>query len=319
MATGKSCSRWFAPLAALLMVVSLSGCFDKEGDQRKAFIDFLQNTVMRSGERLPTLTADQKKQFGPFVSDYAILYGYSQQVNQAMDSGLRPVVDSVNAIRVPQDYVTQSGPLREMNGSLGVLAQQLQNAKLQADAAHSALKQSDDLKPVFDQAFTKVVTTPADALQPLIPAAQTFTQQLVMVGDYIAQQGTQVSFVANGIQFPTSQQASEYNKLIAPLPAQHQAFNQAWTTVFDQAFTKVVTTPADALQPLIPAAQTFTQQLVMVGDYIAQQGTQVSFVANGIQFPTSQQASEYNKLIAPLPAQHQAFNQAWTTAVTATQ
>ncbi len=65
MATGKSCSRWFAPIAALLMVVSLSGCFDKEGDQRKAFIDFLQNTVMRSGERLPTLTADQKKTVWP--------------------------------------------------------------------------------------------------------------------------------------------------------------------------------------------------------------------------------------------------------------
>ena len=226
MATGKSCSRWFAPLAALLMVVSLSGCFDKEGDQRKAFIDFLQNTVMRSGERLPTLTADQKKQFGPFVSDYAILYGYSQQVNQAMDSGLRPVVDSVNAIRVPQDYVTQSGPLREMNGSLGVLAQQLQNAKLQADAAHSALKQSDDLKPVFDQAFTKVVTTPADALQPL------FRRHKLHAttgdgGDYIAQQGTQVSFVSQMASSSDSQRASEYNKLIAPLPAQHQAFNRA--------------------------------------------------------------------------------------------
>ena len=50
MATGKSCSRWFAPVLALLMVVGLSGCFDKEGDQRKAFIDFLQNTAMRSGE-----------------------------------------------------------------------------------------------------------------------------------------------------------------------------------------------------------------------------------------------------------------------------
>lgn len=153
MATGKSCSRWFAPVVALLMVFSLSGCFDKEGDQRKAFVDFLQNTAMRSGERLPTLTADQKKQFGPFVSDYAILYGYSQQVNQAMDSGLRPVVDSVNAIRVPQDYMTQREPLRQANGSLGVLAQQLQNAKLQADAAHGALKQADDLKPVFDQVY----------------------------------------------------------------------------------------------------------------------------------------------------------------------
>ncbi|MFQ7389595.1 MAG: DUF3053 family protein, partial [Escherichia sp.] len=118
MATGKSCSRWFAAIAALLMVVSLSGCFDKEGDQRKAFIDFLQNTAMRSGERLPTLTADQKKQFGPFVSDYAVIYGYSQQVSQAMDAGLRPVVDSVNAIRVPQDYVTQREPLRQANGAL---------------------------------------------------------------------------------------------------------------------------------------------------------------------------------------------------------
>lgn len=41
MAAGKSHFRWSTPLAALLMVVSLSGCFDKEGDQRKAFIDFL--------------------------------------------------------------------------------------------------------------------------------------------------------------------------------------------------------------------------------------------------------------------------------------
>lgn len=223
MATGKSCSRWFAAIAALLMVVSLSGCFDKEGDQRKAFIDFLQNTAMRSGERLPTLTADQKKQFGPFVSDYAVIYGYSQQVSQAMDAGLRPVVDSVNAIRVPQDYVTQREPLRQANGALGVLSQQLENAKIQADAAHGALKQGDDLKPVFDQVYNKVVTAPANALQPLIPAAQVFTQQLVQVGDFIAQQETQVSFVANGIQFPTSQQASQYNTLIGPLAAGRSA------------------------------------------------------------------------------------------------
>ena len=169
------------------------------------------------------------------MSDYAILYGYSQQVNQAMDSGLRPVVDSVNAIRVPQDYVTQREPLRQANGALGVLGQQLQNAKLQADAAHGALKQGEDLKPVFDQVYNKVVTVPSEALQPLIPAAQIFTQQLVQVGDFVAQQDTQVSFVANGIQFPTSQQASQYNTLIGPLASQHQAFNQAWTAAVNAA------------------------------------------------------------------------------------
>jgi hypothetical protein len=54
----------------------------------------------------------------------------------------------------------------------------LENAKMQADAAHGALKQADDLKPVYDQVFNKVVTAPANALQPLIPAAQVFTQQI---------------------------------------------------------------------------------------------------------------------------------------------
>ena len=230
MATGKSWSRWFAPLAAILMVVSLSGCFDKEGDQRKAFIDFLQNTAMRSGERLPTLTTDQKKQFGPLVSDYAILYGFSQQMNQVMDDGMKPVADSVNSIRVPQDYMTQSGPLRQANGSLNVLGQQVQNAKMQADSARSTLKQADELKPVYDQVYQKVVTGPAAAMAPLIPAAQTFTAQLVQVGDFIQQQGTQVGFTAGGIQFPTSQQASQYNSLIAPLASQHQAFMQAYST-----------------------------------------------------------------------------------------
>ncbi len=43
-----------------------------------------------------------------------------------MDAGLRPVVDSVNAIRVAQDYTTQREPLRQANGALGVLSQQLE-------------------------------------------------------------------------------------------------------------------------------------------------------------------------------------------------
>uniref|UniRef100_UPI0020C4BE97 DUF3053 family protein n=1 Tax=Salmonella enterica TaxID=28901 RepID=UPI0020C4BE97 len=58
--------------------------------------------------------------------------------------------------------------------------------------------------------------------------------------------------------------------------------------------------------------------LVQVGDYIAHQGEQVCFVANGIQLPTSQQSRNYNALIGPLASHHQAFNLAWTAAVNAT-
>ena len=146
-----------------------------------------------------------------------------------MDSGIRPVVDSVNAIRVPQDYMTQREPLRQSNGALGVLSQQLQNAKMQADASRSALKQGEDLKPVYDQVYEKVVTKPSNALQPLIPAARSLLSSWFRWVTLSVNKGTQVSFVSNGIQFPDLQQASQYNALIGPLASQHQAFSQAWS------------------------------------------------------------------------------------------
>lgn len=37
-------SRWLAPFLALLVVFQLTACGDKEPEQRKAFIDYLQNT-----------------------------------------------------------------------------------------------------------------------------------------------------------------------------------------------------------------------------------------------------------------------------------
>jgi hypothetical protein len=80
----------------------------------------------------------------------------------------------------------------------------------------------------------------------------------------------------------------------------------------------VVTAPANALQPLIPAAQVFTQQLVQVGDFVAQQETQVSF-GQRHSVPDLAAGQPVQCADGPLAAQHQAFNQAWTAAVNATR
>lgn len=182
--------------------------------------------MIHNDEHLPTLTTDQKKQFNPFISNYTILYNYSQQINQTINSNLHPIINNINTIHIPQNYITQNDPLHKINNSLNILTQQLQNTKLQTDTTHSTLKQNDNLKPIFNQTFTKIITTPTDTLQPLIPTTQTFTQQLMIIKNYITQQNTQINFIANNIQFPTSQQTNKYNKLITPLPTQHQTFNQ---------------------------------------------------------------------------------------------
>lgn len=220
-------TRLLVPFMALFLVFQLTGCGDKEADQRKAFIDFLQNTVMRSGEHLPSLSEDQKQKFGNYVNDYAIIYGFSQQVNRAVDSGMKPVVNELSAIRTPQDYLTRRDSLRQASGSLGILIQQIQTSKTQADTSKAALKQPADLKTVYDNVYNKVVTQPASTLQPLLPALQTLSQDAVQAGDFLQQQGTQVTFNGLSITFPSQQQATQYNALMNNLSANAQALSQS--------------------------------------------------------------------------------------------
>ncbi|MDL4913313.1 MAG: DUF3053 domain-containing protein [Enterobacterales bacterium endosymbiont of Blomia tropicalis] len=218
-------------LAGALIVLQLTACGDKEGDQRKAFTDFLQNTVMRSGEHLPSLSENQKQSFGKFASDYAIIYGFSQQANKAVDQGMRPVVDELSAIRVPQDYLTRRDSLRQANGALVMVTQQIESAKMQADSSKAALKQPDDLKKVYDSVYDKVVTQPANLLIPLLPKLQALSQGAVQTGDFLQTQGTRVSFNDGGVQFPTQDQATQYNTLMSNLSANAQALTQAQNAV----------------------------------------------------------------------------------------
>ncbi|MEM6161372.1 DUF3053 domain-containing protein [Erwinia sp. P6884] len=220
-------TRLLVPFATLILVFQLTGCGDNEADQRKAFNDFLQNTVMRSGEHLPSLSEDQKQKFGKYVTDYAIIYGFSQQVNRAVDTGMKPVVDELSAIRTPQDYLIRRDSLRQASGSLNVLAQQIQSARSQADSSKAALEQPDDLKPVYDKVYTRVVTQPSDTLTTLLPALQSLSENAVQAGDFLQQQGEQVTFNGPDIQFPTQQQATQYNTLMNNLSANAQALTQA--------------------------------------------------------------------------------------------
>ena len=224
-------ARWLAPVLALLVVMQLTACGDKEPEQRKAFIDYIQNTVMRSGAKIPTLSEDQKQKFGNYAGDYAILVGFSQQLSKSLDASLTPALDQINQIRTAQDYMSKRDTLQQSVGALNLLGQQIQSAKSQADTARTALKQPDDLKAVYNQAYDKIVTGPANALMPVIPTTASFVQDLVQVGDFLRAQGNQVAFNNNGVQFRTSQQATQYNTMMSNLVAKQQDLLNAQKTV----------------------------------------------------------------------------------------
>jgi len=224
-------TRWLAPVLALLVVMQLTACGDKEPEQRKAFVDYLQNTVMRSGVSIPTLSEDQKQKFGNYAGDYAILVSFSQQLSKSVEVSLTPVLDQINQIHTAQDYMSKRDTLQQSVGALNLLGQQIQSAKTQADTARATLKQPDDLKAVYNQAYDKIVTAPANALMPAIPTTASFVQELVQVGDFLQAQGNQVSFNNGGVQFRTQQQATQYNTMMASLVAKQPDFLNAQKAV----------------------------------------------------------------------------------------
>jgi len=209
------------------LAVQLTACGDKEPDQRKAFIQFLQTTILPGGERLPTLSDDQKKAFGTYVSDYQVLLTFTQQYTQSINASLMPVLDQINQIRVPQDYLSHRGDLQQAAGALNLLGPQIERLQKQADDARAALKQPDDLKLVYAQAYTKLVTQPAQKMASVITSTATLSETLIQVGNFLNTQGSQVTYGTNSIAFPTRLQATQYNELMIGLQTQHQQLVQA--------------------------------------------------------------------------------------------
>ena len=47
------------------------------------------------------------------------------------------------------------------------------------------------------------------------------------MGEFLLQQGTQVAFATGGVQFPTQQQATQYNTMMSNLVGKQQTLLQA--------------------------------------------------------------------------------------------
>ncbi|TKI07267.1 DUF3053 domain-containing protein [Martelella alba] len=214
-------------LIALALATQLAACGDKEPDQRKAFIQFLQTTVLPGGERLPALSDVQKQQFGPYANDYQILLTFTQQFTHAVNTGLAPVLDIISQIRIPQDYLTRRGDLQQAAGALNLLGPQMAGMQRQAENGRAGLKQPDDLKAVYNQAYDKLVTQAIAKVTPVVTYAATLSATLVQVGNFLSMQGNQVTFGPTSIMFPTRIQATQYNELMKGLTSQHEQLVQA--------------------------------------------------------------------------------------------
>lgn len=171
-------------------LLALTACGNSEADQRKAFIDFLQTRILdRKGARVPQLTEENKTAFGDYAQHYAVITGFHEKMNASVGPGISKVLAAGGISSIGQ-VISRRDDIVTARQTLGNLRQTLDTAMSDAEKARAALKQPADLKVIYDKAFEKVVTLPANAFRDIWPAVESTFDDILKFADFLtANQG----------------------------------------------------------------------------------------------------------------------------------
>jgi hypothetical protein len=88
-------------------------------------------------------------------------------------------------IRSIGDILEQRDEIAAAKEQMAGLRQALDEEQAKADAAHAKLKQPEDLKPRYDQAYEKLVTVPANAYREVFPTIDGVFGSSLKIADYV--------------------------------------------------------------------------------------------------------------------------------------
>ena len=218
--------RLLSPTGLVLLVLLTAGCND-EPAQRKAFIDFLQTRILdKPGLHVPHLTPEEERSFGDYTKQYAIITDFNDGLDKSV---AKPMTEAINrgAVRSLDEVVTRHADFVAARDGIAQLRGAIDKQLAAADAAHTALKQPDDLKAVFDKAYERDVTIPAKAFAAIAPDLSQALTAIVDLGDFIAQHKDKVTINGSLIETKDPALRPQLAALVAALTAKNEAIAKA--------------------------------------------------------------------------------------------
>jgi hypothetical protein len=217
-----------AILSLVLITLSLAGCGDREADQRKAFIAFLQTRIIdKPGLHVPQLTEDESKSFGPYAEQYAIITTFHKVTNEVVTPKMTAVL-SKGAINSIGEMVARRDDLRIAKTALNEVAAALGTNLTQADEAHRKLNQPEELRIVFDKAYDRAVTAAAIGFKEVVPVADKFFSDALNLCDYIDQHKSQIKIAGAAFEVTDPATLKEVNEKLQTLQTDTKAIQTAY-------------------------------------------------------------------------------------------
>ncbi|KQQ60272.1 hypothetical protein ASF84_06125 [Pseudomonas sp. Leaf127] len=213
-------------LLALALPLVLAACGNDEPEQRAAFTQFLQTRIVdKPGVRVPQLTPEESKSFGDYTRHYAVITDF----NGAMDTTVKPLGELVQkgAMRSVADVIARRDDIKAIQTGLNDMGVQLKAQQAKADTAHAQLKQPDDLKGVYDKAYDKTVSVPANTLLDVLPQINGTLDGSLKVADYINAHKDQIDINGPVVTVKDPKVQAELNTLLQNLNEQAKTVQQA--------------------------------------------------------------------------------------------
>jgi hypothetical protein len=201
-----------AALTTVIVLLVIAACGGKEPSQRQAFIAFLQTRVLDvTGTRVPELTPEEKAKFGHYANDYSIITQFHAGMN-------------ANVTRPNNELAKQ---IADAKAQMAKLSAALDAEQRKADAVHAKLKHPEDVKPVFDAAYAKLVTVPAEAYRAVFPAIDNMFGSSLKVSDYVQTHRNLIDVDGTTLRVADPATKKELGALLDQLTADSEKVNAA--------------------------------------------------------------------------------------------
>jgi hypothetical protein len=169
-----------------LAALGLAGCGPGEAAQAAALQRFLQTRVLdRQGLAVPRPTENERSSFGRFAADYDVILAFHDRMSGAVIPGIGDVVRRGSFNRA-QDFLDRRADIAAAREAMRTMAATLDGALAAAAAAKAELRQPDALKPTYDQAFARTVSTPTEVMRSVMPAADDIFAQGLAFSDFLS-------------------------------------------------------------------------------------------------------------------------------------
>jgi hypothetical protein len=216
-----------ALLAGLLALLALVACGPNEATQRKAFIEFLQTRIVaKPGVHVPKLTAEETAAFGDYAKHYAVIADFNAGLDRVVSQPLHQAI-AAGAPRSLGEVVTRRQDIAAVATGMATIRAALDEQLKVADAAHAALKQPDDLKPVYDAAYARDVTMPATAMADIFPDVDEAMKAILALADFLAAHQAVVTVHGSLIQTTDPALQPRLTALLDTLRARNEAIQKA--------------------------------------------------------------------------------------------